>query len=81
MSLKNLLTKSFDEFIAKYKVGDIIKGAVTTITNFGAFIKIGGVEGLLHNEDASWDRNERCKNLFKVGDELEVKIVKIVNEA
>ncbi|MBF0984615.1 MAG: S1 RNA-binding domain-containing protein, partial [Campylobacter sp.] len=72
VSLKNLLTKPFDEFIAKYKVGDIIKGAVTTITNFGAFIKIGGVEGLLHNEDASWDRNERCKNLFKVGDELEV---------
>jgi len=81
VSLKNLLTKPFDEFIAKYKVGDIIKGAVTTITNFGAFIKIGGVEGLLHNEDASWDRNERCKNLFKVGDELEVKIVKIDNEA
>jgi len=81
VSLKNLLTKPFDEFIAKYKVGDIIKGAVTTITNFGAFIKIGCVEGLLHNEDASWDRNERCKNLFKVGDELEVKIVKIDNEA
>ena len=81
VSLKNLLTKPFDEFIAKYKVGDIIKGAVTTITNFGAFIKIGGVEGLLHNEDASWDRNERCKNLFKVGDELEVKIIKIDNEA
>ena len=81
VSLKNLLTKPFDEFIAKYKVGDIIKGAVTTITNFGAFIKIGGVEGLLHNEDASWDRNERCKNLFKVGDELEVKIIKIDSEA
>ena len=53
---------------------------VTTITNFGAFIKIGSVEGLLHNEDASWDRNEKCKNLFKVGDEVEVKIIKIDNE-
>ena len=66
--------------MAKYKVGDVVKGAITTITNFGAFVKIDGVEGLLHNEDASWDRNEKCKNLFKIGDEVEVKIIKIDNE-
>ncbi|MBP3206916.1 MAG: 30S ribosomal protein S1 [Campylobacter sp.] len=80
VSLKNLLAKPFDEFNEAYKVGDVVKGVVTTITNFGAFIKIGSVEGLLHNEDASWDRNEKCKNLFKVGDEVEVKIIKIDNE-
>ena len=77
VSLKNLLTKPFDEFVAKHKVGDVLKGSVTTITNFGAFVRIDGVEGLLHNEDASWDRGEKCKNLFKVGDEIEVKIIKI----
>ncbi|MDA3062235.1 MULTISPECIES: 30S ribosomal protein S1 [unclassified Campylobacter] len=80
VSLKNLLPKPFDEFLAKYKVGDVVKGAITTITNFGAFVRIDGVEGLLHNEDASWDRNERCKNLFKIGDKLEVKIIKIDND-
>ncbi|MDA3043198.1 MULTISPECIES: 30S ribosomal protein S1 [unclassified Campylobacter] len=80
VSLKNLLPKPFDEFLAKYKVGDVVKGAITTITNFGAFVRIDGVEGLLHNEDASWDRNEKCKNLFKIGDELEVKIIKIDND-
>ena len=77
VSLKNLLAKPFDEFKAKFKEGDVVKGTVTTLTNFGAFIKIGCVEGLLHNEDASWDRNDKCKEMFKVGDELEVKIIKI----
>ncbi|MBC2881897.1 30S ribosomal protein S1 [Campylobacter sp. Marseille-Q3452] len=77
VSLKNLLKKPFDEFKAKFKEGDITKGVVTSVTNFGAFVRIGGVEGLLHNEDASWDRNDKCKDLFKVGDEIEVKIIKI----
>ena len=77
VSLKNLLPKPFDEFKAKYKEGDVVKGVVTTITNFGAFVRVGCVEGLLHNEDASWDRNDKCKDIFKAGDELEVKIIKI----
>lgn len=77
VSLKNLLPKPFDEFKAKFKEGDVVKGAVTTITNFGAFVRVGCVEGLLHNEDASWDRNDKCKDMFKAGDELEVKIIKI----
>ena len=80
VSLKNVLPKPFDDFMKKFKVGDIVKGAITTITNFGAFVKIGGIEGLLHNEDASWDRNNKCKELFAVGDEVEVKIVKIDEE-
>ena len=77
VSLKNLLKKPFDEFKAKFKEGDVTKGVVTSVTNFGAFVRIGAVEGLLHNEDASWDRNDKCKDLFKVGDEVEVKIIKI----
>lgn len=64
----------------KYKVGDITEGTITTITNFGAFVKIENVEGLLHNEDASWDRNVRCKDLFKIGDNVKVKIIKIDEE-
>ena len=81
VSLKNVLPKPFDDFMKKFKVGDIVKGNVTTITAFGAFVKIGGIEGLLHNEDASWDRNNKCKELFNVGDEVEVKIVKIDEES
>ena len=77
VSLKNLLEKPFDEFKKNYKVGDVVKGSVVTITKFGAFIKTGTVEGLLRNEDVSWDRNETCKDLLKVGDEVEVKITSI----
>ncbi|WP_458701152.1 30S ribosomal protein S1 [Sulfurospirillum sp. 1307] len=82
VSLKNVLPKPFEEFLKNYKVGDVVKGTVTTVTNFGAFIKIGGIEGLLHNEDVSWNRNDKCKELLKVGDEVEVKIIKIddINE-
>ena len=50
---------------------------MTTLTDFGAFVRIGTVEGLLHNQDCSWDKNTKAKDLFKVGDEVEVKIVKI----
>lgn len=77
VSLKNLLPKPFDEFKKEFKEGMVVKGVITSVTNFGAFVKIGSVEGLLHNEDASWDRNVRCKELYKVNDEVEVKITKI----
>jgi len=82
VSLKNVLPKPFEDFLKNYKTGDVVKGIVTTITNFGAFIKIGGIEGLLHNEDASWNRNDKCKELLEVGAETEVKIIKIddINE-
>lgn len=77
VSLKKLLPKPFDEFSSKYKEGDVVKGIVTSITDFGAFVKIGGVEGLLHNQDISWEKNAKCKDILKVGDEVEVKIAKI----
>ena len=77
VSLKNVLPKPFDDFMKKFKVGDVVKAPITTLTAFGAFLKLGGVEGLLHNEDASWDRNNKCKELFNIGDEIDVKIVKI----
>lgn len=80
VSLKNLLKKPFDEFVGKFKAGDVLKGVVTTITAFGAFVKIGAVEGLLHNEDISWNRSDKCKDLLKTGDEVEVKIIKIDRE-
>ncbi|SFV74902.1 SSU ribosomal protein S1p [hydrothermal vent metagenome] len=80
VSLKKLLPKPFDEFMKKYKEGDVVTGTVTSLTDFGAFVRIDGVEGLLHNQDVSWDKNVKCKDILKVGDEVEVKIAKI-NEA
>ncbi|EAL0271113.1 30S ribosomal protein S1 [Campylobacter lari] len=80
VSLKNLLAKPFDEFLKSHKVGDVVKGSVTSVTNFGAFVKIANLEGLLHNEDASWNRNDKCKDMYKVGDIIEVKIIKLDKE-
>lgn len=77
LSAKKLLPKPFDKFSTSYQVGQVVKGIVTSTTDFGAFIKIGDVEGLLHNEDASWFRDEKCKDSLKSGDEIEVKIIKI----
>ena len=81
VSLKNLLAKPMDEFTSQYRVGDIVKGTVTSITDFGAFVKIGSVEGLLHNQEISWDKSKNAKGELKVGDEVEVKIIKIDKDA
>ncbi|MGH2327419.1 30S ribosomal protein S1 [Campylobacter taeniopygiae] len=80
VSLRNLLSKPFDEFLKKYKLSDVLEGEVTLITAFGAFVNLGMIEGLLHNEDASWSRTEKCKDKFKVGDKIKVKIIKIDTE-
>ena len=80
VSLKNLQEKPFTKFINEHKVGDIIKGKIATLTDFGAFVSIGNVDGLLHNEEASWESNAKCKNLFRKGDDVEVKIIKIDKE-
>lgn len=80
VSLRNLLLKPFDEFLQTHSIGDVMKGKITSLTNFGAFVRLGNVEGLLHNEDCSWNRQDKCTNLYKVGDEVEVKIVRIDKE-
>lgn len=80
VSLKSLLPKPFDGFSEKFKVGDIVEGEISTITNFGAFVKIDNVEGLLLNDDISWTENETCKKVYKVGDKIKVKIRKIDSE-
>jgi len=80
VSLKNLQEKPFSKFTKDHKVGDVITGNIATLTDFGAFVTVGEVDGLLHNEEASWESNAKCKTLFKKGDEVEVKIIKIDRE-
>jgi len=77
VSLKRLLPKPFDEFLKNYNEGDIVTGTITSLTDFGAFVRISGVEGLLHNQDISWEKNTKCKEVLKSGEEIEVKIAKI----
>ncbi|WP_205436216.1 30S ribosomal protein S1 [Helicobacter suis] len=80
VSLKQLSDKPFNEFVSKYRVGDLVEGKVATLTDFGAFINLGGVDGLLHNKDAFWEQDKRCKEHFKIGDVIQTKILKINKE-
>ncbi len=77
VSLKRLLPKPFDEFLKKYNEGDIVTGTVALLTDFGAFVCIDSVDGLLHNQDISWEKNTKARDVLKSGEEVEVKIAKI----
>ncbi len=62
------------ELFAKIKPGDVIEGTVKNVTDFGAFIDLGGVDGLLHISEMSWGRVENPKKVFKIGEVLKVLI-------
>ena len=67
------------ELFEKLNVGDVIDGVVKNVTDFGAFVDLGGVDGLLHISEMSWGRVENPKKVFNVGDELKV-LVKDIND-
>ena len=62
------------ELFAKLKVGDTVEGTVKNVTDFGAFVDLGGVDGLLHISEMSWGRVDNPKKLFHVGDQLKVLV-------
>ena len=62
------------ELFEKLHVGDTVEGVVKNVTDFGAFIDLGGVDGLLNISEMSWGRVENPKKVFKVGDELKVLV-------
>jgi len=64
------------ETLEKLKEGDIVKGIVKNITEYGVFIDLGGVDGLLHISDITWGRINHPEEMFKVGDEVTVKVLK-----
>ena len=65
------------ELFARIKEGDVVEGTVKNVTDFGAFIDLGGADGLLHISEMSWGRIEHPKKMFKVGDTLKVLIKEI----
>ena len=64
-------------FLEATKEGDIVVGAVKNLTEFGAFIDLDGMDGLLHITDMTWGRLNHPSDLLKVGQELRVKVLKI----
>lgn len=69
-----------DKLINTLKVGDIVKGVVTTITDYGAFVDLGGIDGLIRKEDISYGRIGHPKEKLRNGDDVEAKILDIDKE-
>ena len=65
------------ELMEKIHVGDTVEGTVKNVTDFGAFIDLGGADGLLHISEMSWGRVENPKKVFNVGDTVKVLIKEI----
>ena len=68
------------EVFGKLNVGDVVTGKVARITSFGAFIDLGGVDGLVHLTELSHERNVSPKSVVTVGEEVEVKILDLNEE-
>ena len=69
-----------EALFSKINVGDTVEGAVKNVTDFGAFIDLGGADGLLHISEMSWGRVDNPKKLFKVGDQVKAFIKDIQGE-
>lgn len=67
------------ELFEKLHVGDTVEGTVKNVTDFGAFIDLGGVDGLLHISEMSWGRVENPKKMFQVGEQIKV-LIKDIND-
>lgn len=65
------------ELFSRIQEGDVVDGTVKNVTDFGAFIDLGGADGLLHISEMSWGRVENPKKVFKVGDQITVLIKEI----
>ena len=67
------------ELFARIHIGDVMEGTVKNVTDFGAFIDLGGADGLLHISEMSWGRVESPKKVFNVGDTVKV-FIKDIND-
>ena len=69
--------KRTDRTLDGLVVGSVIKGTVKNIADFGAFIDLGGIDGLLHITDMSWGRINHPSEVLKIDQEIEVKVLQI----
>jgi len=72
--------KAKEETLKAIEVDSTIKGTVKRLTDFGAFVDIGGIDGLVHISELSWERVNHPSEVIKVGDEIEVKVLEVIPE-
>lgn len=77
VSEKAVSEKETEDRLARLKMGDVVSGMVTGVVDFGIFVKFGDLEGLAHISELAWQRVENPKDLFRVGQEVQAKIIAI----
>ena len=78
--LETVSTEERDALLEKLQEGMSVKGIVKNLTDYGAFVDLGGVDGLLHITDMSWKRIKHPSEIVNVGDEIDVKVLKYDKE-
>ena len=66
-----------EEFLDNLKPGEVRKGVVSSVVNFGAFVDLGGMDGLVHVSELSWKHVDHPGSVVKVGDEVEVQVLDV----
>jgi small subunit ribosomal protein S1 len=78
LGIKQLQEDPWSQINTLYKIGDMVKGTVMKLTSFGAFVELDhGIDGLIHISQLSDERVEKVKDILKVGDEIEARVIKI----
>ncbi|WP_407435204.1 30S ribosomal protein S1 [Treponema sp.] len=75
--LEESMNEARNKFFETVQIGDTVKGTVKSFTSFGAFIDLGGFDGLLHINDMSWGHVTRPKDFVKKGQEIELKVIRL----
>ena len=70
-----------DKFLSQIKEGETVSGTVRSLTDYGAFVDLGGVDALLHVSDIAWGRVNKPADVLSVGQEVEVKVLKVASDA
>ena len=76
-SEKEAVKDDMQSRLTELKVGDVVDGVITGVIDFGAFVNVNGIEGLIHISEISWERVEDPKSYVKVGQEVKAKIISI----
>jgi ribosomal protein S1 len=78
--LEDNLASVKDKVLSSLKPGQVIRGTVKRLTSFGAFVDVGGIDGLVHISEMAWNRIDNPGEVMSVGDEIDVKVIEVLPE-
>ncbi len=77
VSEKAVFEKEMENRLGELKIGQVVEGTITGVVDFGAFVKFGELEGLVHISELAWQRIENPKDIVKVGQKVQAKVISI----